>query len=200
MTYWKASTKKKSIRPNCSGRVHPRVKKKKKKTDDDDKRTDISARVAFKKLDLKKNKKTTTSLLLGILGRKKQKKITKHALSRTCFPGLTWMLTLSMTQEMTWSTCIFVSHSVTCCNSWKRSPNMDSKYCKTGSWSLEIGQTTLSFSDVSACQSKGCYNSFGLNESVLTGRNCSVRNSKSSTGERELSKKCIFTMDHYLFA
>lgn len=150
-----------------------------------------------------KKKKTSPQFGLvywGEKNKKTQKTITKHALSRTCFPDLTWMLTLSMTQEMTWSTCIFVSHSVTCCNSWKRSPNMDSKYYKTGSWGLEIGQTTLSFSDVSACQSKGSYNSFGMNESVLTGRNCSVRNSKSSTGERELSKKCILTMDHYLFA
>lgn len=51
-----------------------------------------------------------------------------HAFSWHCISNLTWMLTLSMTQEMTWSTCIFVSHSVTCCNSWKSSPNMDSRY------------------------------------------------------------------------
>lgn len=41
---------------------------------------------------------------------------------------LTWMFTLSMTQEMTWSTCILVSHSVTCCNNWNSSPKMDSRY------------------------------------------------------------------------
>lgn len=51
-----------------------------------------------------------------------------------------------------------------------------------GSWSLEIGRTMLSFSDVSACQSKSIYSSFGIDKNVLTGRNCSVRNSKSSTG------------------
>lgn len=38
------------------------------------------------------------------------------------------MFTLSMTQEMTWSTCILVSHSVTCCNNWKSSPKIDSRY------------------------------------------------------------------------
>lgn len=42
----------------------------------------------------------------------------------------TCMLTLSITQERTCKTCIFVSHSVTCCSSWKSSVNMVSKYCR----------------------------------------------------------------------
>lgn len=57
-------------------------------------------------------------------------------------------------------------------------------------WSLEIRRIMLVFSDVSACQFRIIYSSFGINENVLTGRNCSVRNSKSSTGEDELSQKC----------
>ncbi|TNN64508.1 hypothetical protein EYF80_025256 [Liparis tanakae] len=43
------------------------------------------------------------------------------------------MFTLSMTQEMTWSTCILVSHSVTCCNSWKSSAKMASSAVRGGS-------------------------------------------------------------------
>lgn len=35
------------------------------------------------------------------------------------------------------------------------------------------------------------YRSDGINKNILTGRNCSVRNSKSSTGDSELSKKYI---------
>lgn len=43
---------------------------------------------------------------------------------------ITCTLTLSITQERTCKTCIFVSHSVTCCSSWKSSVNMVSKYCR----------------------------------------------------------------------
>jgi hypothetical protein len=44
---------------------------------------------------------------------------------------ITCTLTLSITQERTCKTCIFVSHSVTCCSNWKSCVNMVSKYCKS---------------------------------------------------------------------
>lgn len=105
------------------------------------------------------------------------------AFSRYCMSNLTWMLTLSMTQEMTWSTCIFVSHSVTCCNSWKSSPNMDSRY-----WKEEVQVLRL---DEPCCHCHMFTVVTALIKNILTGRNCSVRNSKSSTGDSELSKKYI---------
>lgn len=61
-----------------------------------------------------------------------------------------------MTQEMTWSTCIFVSHSVTCCNSWKSSPNMDSRYWKEKVQVFKIGWIMLPLSYV--------YSSDGINK------------------------------------